>query len=169
MEKPMPPTACTYTVKPGDMLGKIAADNGVTVGDMMKVNGITDPNLIHVGQTLQIPGCGQSMQPQPMPMAEQPTQMQQPMDQQQPMQQQPMMEQPMMEQPMAMDAQPMPARPMQKAMGNESMQPMVHVVKPGDTFSGICQRYGADQSQVAQMNGIGNPNYIVVGQEIVIP
>jgi LysM repeat protein len=43
------------------------------------------------------------------------------------------------------------------------------VVRPGDTFSAICQRYGADQGQVAAMNGIANPNIIVVGQEIVIP
>ena len=85
-----------------------------------------------------------------------------------------MMEQPMQpmaqQQPMAMSEQSMsgqPARP--QSMQKPMEQPKVHVVKPGDTFSGICQRYGADQKQVAQMNGIANPNYIVVGQEIVIP
>ena len=71
----------------------------------------------------------------------------------------------------------MPARhmqkPMEQPMGQSMEKPMdmpkVHVVKPGDTFSAICQRYDADPKQVAQINGIGNPNYIVVGQEIVIP
>jgi hypothetical protein len=71
----------------------------------------------------------------------------------------------MMEQPMGQ--QGMPARP--PARPAPMSQQQVHVVRPGDTFSAICQRYGADQGQVAAMNGIANPNIIVVGQEIVIP
>ena len=170
--RPEQPMNCTYTVQPGDMLSVIAQEYGVTVGDMMQVNGISDPNLIYVGQVLQIPGCGQSMGPEPYmgqqgmtqpPMAQQG--MMEPPMAQQGMMEPPMAQQGMMEPPMAQ--QGMPTRP--PARPAPMSQRQVYVVRPGDTFSAICQRYGVDQSQVAAMNGIANPDIIVVGQEIVIP
>lgn len=53
---PAPPkkTVLSYTVKSGDTLGKIAASQGVTVSEIQRVNKITNPNLIRVGQVLKI-------------------------------------------------------------------------------------------------------------------
>ena len=45
----------TYTVHAGDTLAGIAKFYGVTVADLMDVNGITDPASIRAGQTLIIP------------------------------------------------------------------------------------------------------------------
>ncbi|HEX6947438.1 MAG TPA: LysM peptidoglycan-binding domain-containing protein [Acidimicrobiia bacterium] len=45
-----------YTVQRGDTLWQIAHDNGVTVADMAKTNGIENPDLIFPGQVLVIPG-----------------------------------------------------------------------------------------------------------------
>src|SRR5258708_13129001 len=45
----------TYTVQQNDTLYKIAAKFGVSVDDLIKVNGITDPNSISPGQKLIIP------------------------------------------------------------------------------------------------------------------
>lgn len=45
----------TYTVASGDTLGAIANRFGVTVEDLVAVNGIADPNLLAVGQVLAIP------------------------------------------------------------------------------------------------------------------
>lgn len=42
----------------------------------------------------------------------------------------------------------------------------VYVVKPGDTLSGIAQKYGTTYTKLAQMNGISNPNKIYTGQKI---
>jgi LysM repeat protein len=42
-------------VKPGDTLSGIAAQFGTTVKELAKLNGITNPSLIRVGQVLQIP------------------------------------------------------------------------------------------------------------------
>lgn len=46
----------TYTVKKGDTLSAIAKKYGTTYQQIAKDNGISNPNLIHVGQTLTIGG-----------------------------------------------------------------------------------------------------------------
>jgi len=45
-----------YTVKPGDTLSKIANENGSTISELMASNDITNPDLIYVGQELDIHG-----------------------------------------------------------------------------------------------------------------
>lgn len=47
-----------YTVQPGDTLGRIAKEHGVSVNDLVKANNISNPNLIYPGQVLTIPGTG---------------------------------------------------------------------------------------------------------------
>ncbi len=75
---PPPPTAggSTYVVKGGDTLYKIAVSHGVTIASLVQVNGITNRNLIYVGQVLTIPGgsgspgnggTGQAPPPTPQP------------------------------------------------------------------------------------------------------
>lgn len=54
-QPPAPTAQQTYTVKSGDTLGRIAAKFGVTVDALAAANGIDDPNVIQVGQVLQIP------------------------------------------------------------------------------------------------------------------
>ena len=44
----------------------------------------------------------------------------------------------------------------------------VYTVKKGDTLPKIAQKYGTTTSFLAKLNGIKNPNYIVVGQKIQI-
>ncbi len=46
----------THTVKAGDTLNKIAATYQTTVANLVKTNGISNPNLIIVGQTLTVGG-----------------------------------------------------------------------------------------------------------------
>jgi len=56
---PVPPaTGGKYTVVRGDTLNAIARRFGVTVQAIMSANGLTNPNLIFVGQVLTIPGAG---------------------------------------------------------------------------------------------------------------
>lgn len=50
-----------YQVVSGDTLGAIAKRADVSVSALMKRNGITDPRKLRAGQTLVIPGIGQSM------------------------------------------------------------------------------------------------------------
>ena len=44
-----------------------------------------------------------------------------------------------------------------------------YTVRPGDTLSGIASRYGTSVGAIAQANGISNPNFIQVGQQLTIP
>jgi LysM repeat protein/GH25 family lysozyme M1 (1,4-beta-N-acetylmuramidase) len=46
----------TWTVHSGDTLSRIASAWGVTVASVAAANGIVDPNLIYVGQTVHRPG-----------------------------------------------------------------------------------------------------------------
>ncbi|WP_279230116.1 LysM domain-containing protein [Eubacterium sp. am_0171] len=41
-------------------------------------------------------------------------------------------------------------------------------MKSGDTLSGIAEKYGTTYQQLAQMNGISNPDLIYSGQELKI-
>jgi LysM repeat protein len=47
-------TTKQVTVRSGDSLSRIAAENGTTVAAVAAQNGITDPNVIVVGQVLQV-------------------------------------------------------------------------------------------------------------------
>lgn len=47
--------ASTYVVHPGDTLSDIAVRHGTTVSALVEANRIADPNLIRIGQLLQIP------------------------------------------------------------------------------------------------------------------
>lgn len=54
-QPPVAPSLASYIVQPGDSLGLIAANYGVTVEDIMNENGLADPDYIYVGQELIIP------------------------------------------------------------------------------------------------------------------
>ena len=50
----VPASAATYVVEGGDTLSHIAKRFDTTVGSLVEINGIADPDLILVGQTLDI-------------------------------------------------------------------------------------------------------------------
>jgi len=45
----------------------------------------------------------------------------------------------------------------------------IHIVRWGETLSGIAVRYGVSTWSIAQANGIANPSRIFAGQRLVIP
>jgi LysM repeat protein len=58
--------AGTYTVQAGDTLGKIAARYGTTVSALLQLNGLTNPDVIAIGQKLKVPaGAGAVSTPRP--------------------------------------------------------------------------------------------------------
>ena len=57
------PTVTIYVVQAGDVLGAIAKNFGTTVEAIAKANGISDLDLIRIGQELVIPIGGASAVP----------------------------------------------------------------------------------------------------------
>lgn len=47
-------SADSYTVKAGDTLSKIAAEKQTTIDTIVKLNKIKNPNIIHIGQVLEL-------------------------------------------------------------------------------------------------------------------
>ncbi len=98
-----------YIVQPGDTLFSIAKRFGVDMQELARVNNITDPSTIYVGQRLIIPG------------------------------------------------------------GAVNQARQLYQVQPGDTLSGIAQRFGVSLQALMDANGINNPDEIYVGQILRIP
>lgn len=53
-----------------------------------------------------------------------------------------------------------------KAQREKDWRPAVHVVQKGDTLYSIAFNYGFDYHELAELNGIADPNLISVGQQI---
>jgi LysM repeat protein len=49
------PVFTEYRVRFGDTLGAISARNNITIEELMRVNGLTDPHSLQIGQVLRIP------------------------------------------------------------------------------------------------------------------
>lgn len=49
-------TTGSHTVAVGDTLGLLAQRYGTTVAALMELNGLTNPDIVHVGQSLLVPG-----------------------------------------------------------------------------------------------------------------
>lgn len=54
--QPQPPGQCTYVVRPGDTLAKIAYWYGTTVNTLVYLNNLYNVNQLYVGQVLYVPG-----------------------------------------------------------------------------------------------------------------
>jgi LysM repeat protein len=103
----------TYVVGWGDTLGSIAQRYGTSVAEIALANGLSNPNLIYVGQRLSIPSTTTVAAP----------------------------------------------------TGGSG----VYVVQRGDTLSTIAARHQTNVQTLVQMNGLINPNLIVVGQRLAVP
>ena len=44
-----------YTVEPGETLSEIAKENGIALDQLMRLNGLTDPDTLIAGQILYVP------------------------------------------------------------------------------------------------------------------
>ncbi|AKJ00559.1 putative chitinase [Archangium gephyra] len=165
----------TYSVRSGDTLSAIASRYGTTVNNLARANGISNPNLIHAGQKLTIPGASGASAPQAGGSSytvksgdtlsgiaqrfgttvgalaqtngiSNPNRIN-------------------VGQKLTLPGGSGPSAP----APTPSQQGQSYTVKSGDTLSGIAQRFGTTVGALAQANGISNPNRINVGQRLTIP
>ncbi len=145
---PPPPAECTYVVKRGDTLSAIAAKYHTTVAQLAAMNHIKNPNLIFVGQVLDVP-C-------PKPVGHKPPH-------------------PVVVDTSGF-VPSQPTQPVTPGTSAEQMNApaaeaaaTVYVVKRGDTLSQIATRHGVTTAALAQENGIRNTNLIYAGQKLTVP
>ena len=102
------PSDTTYIVQAGDTLSEIATRYGTTYQHLAAINGISNPDIIHVGDRIMIDGV----------------------------------------------------------VSAQSSDDEYYTVQPGDTLSGIAERYGTSYQYLAYINGISDPNKIYAGDTI---
>lgn len=102
------PSDTTYIVQAGDTLSEIATRYGMTYQHLAAINGISNPDIIHVGDRIVINGV----------------------------------------------------------VSPQSSDDGYYTIQPGDTLSGIAERYGTSYQYLAYINGISDPNKIYAGDTI---
>lgn len=158
------PAAGTYTVVSGDTLSGIAARYGTTVAALAAANGIANPNLIRVGQVLQL----SSSAPAPAAQGEytvQPGDTLSAIAQRYGTNYQTLAAINGIENPNLIrvgqklkvtGAAPAPA------------QRKTYKIVSGDSLSGIAAKFGTDVATLQRLNGIANPNLIYAGTTIYV-
>lgn len=106
--QPVQDDGTTYIVQAGDTLSEIATRYGTTYQHLAAINGISNPDIIHVGDRIVIDGV----------------------------------------------------------VSPQSSDDEYYTIQPGDTLSGIAERYGTSYQYLAYINGISDPNKIYVGDTI---
>jgi LysM repeat protein len=133
--------AVYHNVQYGDTLSGIAWRYGTTINALMQANNLYS-DIIYQGQRLCVPPGGVAMAPSGPPSSTPPSSG--PPPQQAP--------------------GPQPAPPAQQAP-----KYTYYTVRPGDTLMSIAWRFGVSQEALMRANNISNPNFIYVGQRLIIP
>ncbi len=152
-----PPRGDTvHVVQLGDTVDKIARRYGVSASAIVRANGITNADLIWVGQKLIIPGSGPAATPMPYASPAPTTS-------------------PVPGATLAPSATPaanatplVTPAPAATATPQPTAAPTIHVVQAGETLSGIAQRYGTTVAALVEANGLGSADLIRVGMRLLI-
>ncbi len=135
----------TYTIQPGDTLSVVARKTGFSLGQILNANpSLTNPNLIFVGQVINLPGSSASL---PAPVAPAPATN------------------------AGEVVQPAPTAPPAAApVAAPSSGGSTYVVQPGNTLSIIARRVGTSLRELLNLNPqLENPNVIYPGQTLNTP
>ena len=184
------PGDCVHTVRPGETLFSIARAYGVTIEAIMRANGISNPDRIFAGQRLTIPGCQATPgkpgpHPQPKPSSPPPG----------PVCHHTVKPGETLYGIARLYGTTVLALQTANGISNPNIilagqrlvipgcapgpgpgpQPVpppgqctTHVVRPGETLSGIAMMAGDCVSGLAYRNGIVNPDLIYVGQRLTV-
>ena len=130
-----------YTVRPGDSLGRLANRFGISLSDLMTMNGMYAASWLYVGQVLLVPGApAPALQPAPAPVPE------------------PAPSVPAI-QPVLPLAALQPGR-----VGATS-----HTIQEGESFEALSGQYGVSAPAIIRLNGLTNRSVLEAGQVLQIP
>ncbi|MCB0322694.1 MAG: LysM peptidoglycan-binding domain-containing protein, partial [Bdellovibrionales bacterium] len=129
-----------HTVGKGETVGAIARRFKVSTGDLMKLNGISDPRRLKVGQTVRIPS------PNGIPDGQ--------------------AEAAPLELATAAAVQHSAAQAVAQETPEKTQS---YVVRSGDTLGGIAKRFGVSTRALMSTNKISDPRSMRIGKELTIP
>ncbi|HEX3032331.1 MAG TPA: LysM peptidoglycan-binding domain-containing protein [Bacillota bacterium] len=156
----LPPNTFVYIVQPGDTLYKLAQQFNTTVNVLVALNGITNPNVLSVGQPLLIPVPATTTTPEPTTTTPEPTTT---------------TPEPTTTTPEPTTTTPMPTTTPEPTtttpMPTTTLPPntFVYIVRPGDTLYKIAKRFNTTVSTLVALNGITNPDVLSIGQPLIVP
>jgi murein DD-endopeptidase MepM/ murein hydrolase activator NlpD len=169
-----------HIVQRGETLYRIAQRYGLTVDDLVRLNGITNPNDIAVGQRLLVPSKPGVEQPKAHVV--QPGETLRSIAQLYNVSVEQLAALNNIANPnsiyvgqvlkVAQDAPPTSvpatatAQPLQPT---DALPSQIYVVQPGETLFRIAQRYGLTVNQLATANSLTDPSTIYVGEQLLIP
>ncbi len=140
-----------HTVQPGEILGRIANQYGVSMASILQANHISNPSLLYAGQVINIPvpnAASAASAPEEEP-AEEPEQ--------------------------APAAEPEPAaepaaeQPEEQTAEPASIETATYTIQVGDTLQKIALRYNSSVAELMALNQITNMDRIFWGQTIIVP
>lgn len=139
---PLPATTAPqkHIVGAGESLNAIAQFYGVTEAQLIQINGITNPNVLYVGQEILITA--------PNPASPAPTAVP-------------------TSAPAA--PAPTAAPVVEVAAANPNPEGIKHTIARGETLFSIANRYGVDMASIQAVNNISSPSLIYAGQVLTIP
>ncbi len=130
-----------YTVRPGDSLARLARRHGISLSQLMSMNGLSSANWLYVGQVLLVPGqSAPALQPVPQPAPE----------------------------PGPLVPAMQPAPPFAALQPGHSGATS-HTVQEGETFDSISGQYGVSAPAIIRLNGLTNRSALEPGRTLRIP
>lgn len=143
-----------HKVKPGETLGAIASVYGVPQRELVAANHLTNPNWLHVNQSLVIPNV-QSLPAPSNGSISTPLSVSTPLDSSK----------------VTVPVTPI-ERPQVGGVQPETTLPSfsaIHRVHAGDTLAEIASQYRVPQAVLVAANHLQDPNFILVGQLLRVP
>jgi len=168
--------AQTYTIEPGETLSEIAKENGVPLADLMRLNGLADPDAIIAGQVLYLPalkldvddseatGSASAVEPDGTPEVAS--------DDETSLSAEPADES--ADSPITDTPDPTPATVVKPSLIRQSDNPIatlnrIYTVRPGDTLPLIALQNGVNEEALRQINGFIDTPGLVTGQTLTLP
>lgn len=141
-----------HRVKSGDTLGKIARMYGTTVNELCRLNGIKSTSMLRLGQSIRC-SAGRSASVAAKPEAKQTT-----------------AKATTTAAKTTKTTTVEAATPVASLTGNASaaqtVDPVYHRIKSGDTLGALAARYGTTVSKLCEMNGISKTTVLKLGRSI---
>jgi LysM repeat protein len=145
-----PASITTYRVKSGETLTGLARRSGVSVGDLVEMNGL-EQTALHEGQKLILPSPSREIQGHERDHTQDQT----------------VDLTPPARRPRTED--PAPRRPAAPAPSPATQGTYYHVVQRGDTYSSIARRFGVSVAALSKANRTVDPTRLTVSQRLNVP